>query len=211
MIVFSSTFVNVTWLSDLSLSAAFPKRIRLRRDVCMLNWLLAGDCDIWASNYYVVSCTVRPPALNLSLNISGQEPPFLRLCKKNCSPLWIQIQLSNPEHVINCPLYHQTCNLETSIFNFHFRFFSHFSPQVLPFNLDMTISYRKLSFLYLLTWQYPTLQLTKTCKGSFESDSSYIKTVTVCSSSLSLILTAMQVKRTRGERSTLTMTSVLLR
>lgn len=42
----------------------------------MLNWLLLGDCDILAANYYVLSCTVPALVLNLFLNILGQEKAF---------------------------------------------------------------------------------------------------------------------------------------
>jgi len=35
-----------TWISNLSLSASVLNRVRLKHDVCMLNWLLLGDGDI---------------------------------------------------------------------------------------------------------------------------------------------------------------------
>lgn len=81
MIVYLHSWEQYLDVVSASLSTSVLNRVRLRHDVRMLNWLLLGDGDIWAANYYVLSCTVLPLALNLSLNISGQERPFSQ-CKK---------------------------------------------------------------------------------------------------------------------------------
>lgn len=70
---------NDTWILYLSLSASVLNTMRLRHDVCMLNWLLLGDGDIWAANYYVLSCTVLPLALNASLKEGRTECHYLLL------------------------------------------------------------------------------------------------------------------------------------
>lgn len=84
----------------------------------------------------------------------------------------------------HCITRHVIWKLGSLIFTLDFFFFFNLSFKVVPFNLDMTILYRKLSFLYLLTWQCSTLLLNKTRKGNSDPASSNIPTET--SHSLSL-------------------------
>lgn len=64
--------------STLSISPLLPvlSSRSQSHDVCMLNWLLVGEGDIWAANYYVLSCSIPLMTLSLSLNISGQDWVF---------------------------------------------------------------------------------------------------------------------------------------
>lgn len=82
-------------------------------EVCMLNWLLVGEGDILAANYYVLSCSIPLIILSLSLNISGQNWGFSQGREKNLPIMKSNaLQECNPEHVIKCPLCYQTCHLE---------------------------------------------------------------------------------------------------
>lgn len=65
-------------------------------------------------------------------HLSSGVGHFSELKKKKIVYYESEMQSSNPEHLINCPLYHQTCNLGTWIFNFHFSlfFFFHLSLKV---------------------------------------------------------------------------------
>lgn len=64
--------------STLSISPLLPvlSSRSQSHDVCMLDWLLVGEGDIWAANYYVLSCSIPLMTLSLSLNISGQDWVF---------------------------------------------------------------------------------------------------------------------------------------
>lgn len=99
-------FDRTSWELHSDISASVLNTRSLSHHVCMLNWLLVGDGDILGANYYVLSCTVPPLALNRSLNTAGQEWAFSQRKEKNWTLLWIRMQSSNPTHVINCPLYH---------------------------------------------------------------------------------------------------------
>lgn len=111
-------------------------------DVCMLNRLLIGEGDIWAANYYVLSCSIPLMTPSRSLNISGQDWEGEKEKASFMNPE------RNAEHVINYPLCYQTCHLELWF-------------KELTFNLDATILHRKLSVLYLLTWCWATLRLNQ--------------------------------------------------
>lgn len=134
--------------SILSISPLLPvlsSRCR-SHDGCMLNWLPVGEGDIWAGNYYVLSCSISVMSLSLFLNVSGQDwvlsqggerEEKVSIMNQNA------LQERNPEHVISSPLCYQTCHLEHLqfwMFSFHtIFFFLNLSLKELTFNLDATI------------------------------------------------------------------------
>lgn len=121
--------------------------------VCMLNWLLIGEGDIWAANYYVLSCSIPLMTPSRSLNISGQDWEGE---KEKASFMNRSVMLSM--------LLTTHCVTRHVIWNY--------GLNELTFNLDATISHRKLSILYLLTWCWVTLWLNQPRERTFYLPSS---------------------------------------
>lgn len=155
--------------SILSISPLLPvlsSRIR-SHDVCMLNWLLVGEGDIWAANYYVLSCCIPLMTQSLSLNISGQDWVFSQGNREKKCVYY------EPECIAECNLFKlltahcvprhvnwNTWNSECSTFSLFFVFFLNLSVKELTFHLDV-IFQREWIVLYLLSWCWGTLQLNQ--------------------------------------------------
>lgn len=130
--------------SIMSISPLLPVVSSSRsHDVCMLDWLLIGEGDIWAANYYILSCSIPLTTPSLSLNISGQDCVPLSEGEKEKESFMNQSVMLSMLLTSRCVTRHVIWN---------------YGLKELTFNLDATILHRKLSVLYLFTWCWVTLK-----------------------------------------------------
>lgn len=137
---FSSRQSSFIYLVHLS-SASCRNR---SHEVCMLKWLLVGEGDIWAANYYVLSCSSSLMALFLSLNISGQDWVFSQGEREKKCLLWTRMHCRSISLSMlltaHCVTRHVIWTSECKLSEFfHFLFFLNPSVKGLTFNLDSTI------------------------------------------------------------------------